>query len=141
MSNLPMDPAFASLDKQPGEVLPDANAVRETVSAARLGTRPLLSHLDLEIEDHYVPSSNIRSLDPLRDEGLNYAHRLTEAGVAVELHPVRSIPHGFASIPSAAISARVSKEQIDVLRSLFRSKQSRLWPDSSRLFVRNDKAT
>src|SRR6202012_52308 len=34
-------------------------------------------------------------LDPLRDEGLNYANRLTESGVAVELHLVPSIPHGF----------------------------------------------
>jgi acetyl esterase len=59
-------------------------------------------------------------LDPLRDEGLNYAHRLTEAGVAVELHLVPSIPHGFASIPSAAISKRLLMEQVEVLCSAFR---------------------
>ncbi len=63
-------------------------------------------------------------LDPLRDDGLNYAHRLTEAGVATELHLVPSIPHGFASIPSAAISERLLNEQVDVLRSAFRSKRS-----------------
>lgn len=56
-------------------------------------------------------------LDPLRDEGLTYAHRLTEAGVAVELHLVPSIPHGFASIPSAAISKRLLMEQVKVLCS------------------------
>jgi len=65
-------------------------------------------------------------LDPLRDEGLNYARRLTEAGVAVELHLVPSIPHSFASIPSAAISKRLLNEQVDVLRSVFRSKGSSL---------------
>jgi acetyl esterase len=65
-------------------------------------------------------------LDPLRDEGLNYAHRLTEAGVAVELHLVPSIPHGFASIPSAAISERLLNEQVDVLRSAFHSSRSSL---------------
>jgi acetyl esterase len=317
MSKPPMDPAFASLAKQPREVLRDANVVREAVSAARQGTRPWLSDLDLEIEDHYVPFSDkekrqipmriyrrrnaagtlpvllylhgggffcgdlfseelqcvqyalkakcavvcvayrlapeapfpaaltdcyrvleflwnksrdlnldrdfiavggssaganlaaaiallardrmgpkicfqmllvpalddrlktqsarqftdvpdfarpeaevmwrwylgedahdispyaaparaddlsdlpasyvlCAGLDPLRDEGLNYAHRLTEAGVAVELHLVPSIPHGFAGIPSAAISERLLNEQVDVLRSAFHLKRSSL---------------
>jgi acetyl esterase len=61
-------------------------------------------------------------LDPFRDEGFNYAHRLTEAGVPVELHLVPYIPHGFASIPSATISKRLLNEQVDVLRGAFRSK-------------------
>jgi acetyl esterase/lipase len=75
-----------------------------------------------------LPASYVlcAGLDPLRDEGLNYAHRLTEAGVPVELHLVPSIPHGFASIPSAAISERLLNEQVDVLRSAFRSKRSSL---------------
>jgi acetyl esterase len=63
-------------------------------------------------------------LDPLRDEGLEYGHRLTEAGVAVELHLVPSIPHGFASIPAAPISERLLQEQIEVLRSVFRKYQN-----------------
>jgi acetyl esterase len=61
-------------------------------------------------------------LDPLRDEGLHYARRLTEAGVAVELHLVPSIPHGFASIPSAEVSKRLLKEQVDILRNVFLPK-------------------
>ena len=65
-------------------------------------------------------------LDPLRDEGLNYARRLTEAEVTVELHLVPSIPHGFASIPSAAISERLLKEQVEVLQGAFRSIRSSL---------------
>jgi acetyl esterase len=75
-----------------------------------------------------LPASYVlcAGLDPLRDEGLNYAHRLTEAGVAVELHLLPSIPHGFASIPSATISKRLLNEQVDVLRSAFRSKWSSL---------------
>jgi acetyl esterase len=70
-----------------------------------------------------LPTSYVlcAGLDPLRDEGLHYAHRLTEAGVAVELHLVPSIPHGFASIPSAEISGRLLNEQVDVLRGAFRS--------------------
>jgi acetyl esterase len=71
-----------------------------------------------------LPTSYIlcAGLDPLRDEGLEYAHRLTEAGVAVELHLVPSIPHGFASISSAAISARLLNEQVEVLSAAFRQK-------------------
>jgi len=68
-----------------------------------------------------LPASYIlcAGLDPLRDEGLAYANRLTESGVAVELHLVPSIPHGFASIPAAAISKRLLSEQVAVLRSAF----------------------
>ncbi|WP_158942252.1 alpha/beta fold hydrolase [Granulicella sp. S190] len=68
-----------------------------------------------------LPSAYIlcAGLDPLRDEGLDYANRLSESGVAVELHLVPSIPHGFAGIPSAAISERLLREQVEVLRSAF----------------------
>jgi acetyl esterase len=73
-----------------------------------------------------LPTAYILSagLDPLRDDGLNYARRLTEAGVAVELHLVPSIPHGFASIPSAPISVRLLDEQVEVLRTAFGSRRS-----------------
>jgi len=75
-----------------------------------------------------LPASYIlcAGFDPLRDDGLNYAHRLKEAGVAVELHLVPSIPHGFASIPSAPISERLLNEQVDVLRGAFCSKRDNL---------------
>ena len=62
-------------------------------------------------------------LDPLRDEGLDYGRRLTEAGVAVELHLVPSIPHGFANVPSADVSKRLLNEQVEVLRCAFRLKR------------------
>ena len=63
-------------------------------------------------------------LDPFRDEGLSYTNRLTESGVAVELHLVPSIPHGFASIPSAPISKRLLNEQVEVLRGAFARERS-----------------
>jgi acetyl esterase len=77
-----------------------------------------------------LPTSYVlcAGLDPLRDEGLDYARRLTEAGVAVELHLVPSIPHGFASIPSAAISKRLLKEQVEVLRGVFSRKSEQVEP-------------
>jgi acetyl esterase len=57
MSNLPMDPTFALLARQPRKILRDANAAREAVFAARRETRPY-SNLDLQIEDHHVPLAN-----------------------------------------------------------------------------------
>jgi len=61
-------------------------------------------------------------LDPLRDDGLNYARRLSEAGVPVELHLVSSIPHGFASVPAASVSKRLLNEQTEVLRRVLHTK-------------------
>jgi acetyl esterase/lipase len=58
-------------------------------------------------------------LDPLRDEGLQYAHRLIDSGVPVELHLVSTIPHGFASVPSATVSKRLLNEQVEILRAAF----------------------
>jgi acetyl esterase/lipase len=43
--------------------------------------------------------------DPLRDEGLDYARRLLEASVPVELHCVAGAFHGFTSLP-AEVSRR-----------------------------------
>ncbi len=62
-------------------------------------------------------------LDPLRDEGVGYAQRLTAAGVPVELHLVPSIPHGFASISSAVITKRLLAEQVEVLCGVFGSRR------------------
>lgn len=39
--------------------------------------------------------------DLLRDEGLEYARRLTAAGVAVTAHTVAGVPHGFLSLSRA----------------------------------------
>lgn len=68
-----------------------------------------------------LPSTYIlcAGLDPLRDEGMEYARRLVEAGVQVELHLVPAIPHGFASVRAASISKRLLLEQVDVLRRAF----------------------
>ena len=75
-----------------------------------------------------LPASYIlcAGLDPLRDEGVEYAHRLTDAGVAVELHLVPCIPHGFAGVPYAAISERLLNEQVEVLRGALRAQRSGL---------------
>jgi acetyl esterase len=44
-------------------------------------------------------------LDPLRDEGLEYAARLSAAGVSVELHQYTRVPHAFdLMVPGASTS-------------------------------------
>ena len=73
-----------------------------------------------DLPDTYILCAG---LDPLRDDGLNYARRLSEAGVAVELHLVSSIPHGFASVPAAIVSQRLLNEQAEVLRRVFHIKR------------------
>ena len=49
MSNLSMDPAFASLAKDPREVLRDARVVRAAMTAARQGKKPWLSEFGVEV--------------------------------------------------------------------------------------------
>ncbi|HXW35071.1 MAG TPA: alpha/beta hydrolase [Acidimicrobiales bacterium] len=59
-------------------------------------------------------------LDPLRDEGIEYARRLLEGGVPTELHQYASTFHGFDTLaPDAAISVRAVTEQVDALRRGF----------------------
>lgn len=55
----------------------------------------------------------VAELDPLRDEGLDYAARLLRAGVPVELQCYPGAFHGFEMlVPGAAISRRAYAEQI-----------------------------
>jgi acetyl esterase len=54
--------------------------------------------------------------DPLRDEGCIYAMRLSQAGVAVELHQFAGTYHGSILVSSAWSTHRQLDEMIDVLR-------------------------
>jgi acetyl esterase len=53
--------------------------------------------------------------DPVRDEGLQYAQRLIQAGVATELHLFPGTFHGSIGIPNARVSQRMRAEQVDAL--------------------------
>ena len=56
-------------------------------------------------------------LDPLRDEGLNYARALIDAGTRVELHHFPRTYHGFDAVaPDAQVSRRALDEQCLFLR-------------------------
>jgi acetyl esterase len=58
-------------------------------------------------------------LDPLRDEGIQYAMRLLTAGVSVELHSYPGTFHGSALVTAAAVSKRTSADLITALRARF----------------------
>jgi acetyl esterase len=60
-------------------------------------------------------------LDPLRDEGIEFASRLLAAGVSVDLHQFAGAFHGFDLFPTA-ISRRVLDEQVAWLESVTRSE-------------------
>jgi acetyl esterase/lipase len=50
----------------------------------------------------------IAGFDPLRDEAEEYARRLAEAGVAVDVHRVPGLPHGFANAANAGRAPRAA---------------------------------
>ncbi|MEA5360723.1 alpha/beta hydrolase [Amycolatopsis sp., V23-08] len=54
--------------------------------------------------------------DPLRDEGIQYAQRLLQAGVTTELHHYPGTFHGSAIIQDAAVSRRMLVDEVAALR-------------------------
>jgi len=54
-------------------------------------------------------------LDPLRDEGIQYAARLLAAGVSVELHSYPGAFHGTAIAQGSAIARRMEEERLGAL--------------------------
>jgi acetyl esterase len=55
-------------------------------------------------------------LDPLRDEGIDYARRLMEGGVPTELHTVAGACHGFDIIAAGStLGQRSIEEQVRAL--------------------------
>ncbi|HUQ61976.1 alpha/beta hydrolase [Lentzea sp.] len=63
--------------------------------------------------------------DPLRDEGIEYARRLAHAGVPTELRLYPGTFHGSSLVASAAISRRMSEDEIDALRRGLKITSSR----------------
>lgn len=59
--------------------------------------------------------------DPLRDEGLDYAQRLVQAGVATELHLYPGTFHGSGFVTEAAVTLRMKRDLIDALRRALRT--------------------
>lgn len=63
---------------------------------------------------------SVAAFDPLRDEGIDYARRLTQAAVPTELHLTPGTFHGSSGlVPQAGVSARTTSAYIDALRRAF----------------------
>jgi acetyl esterase/lipase len=58
--------------------------------------------------------------DPLRDEGIAYAVKLLQAGIATELHSFPGTFHGSSLFSSAEVSRREAAEMLAVLRRALR---------------------
>jgi acetyl esterase/lipase len=58
--------------------------------------------------------------DPLRDEGIEYAMRMLQAGVSVELHSYSGTFHGSGLLPDAEPSQRNAVEVIEILKRRLR---------------------
>jgi acetyl esterase/lipase len=59
----------------------------------------------------------VGTLDVFRDENIDYARRLLEAGVPTELHVYPGAPHGFEGLaPQAAVSQQFSRDIVEALR-------------------------
>jgi acetyl esterase/lipase len=61
---------------------------------------------------------DVCEFDPLRDEGINYAQRLVQAGVHAELHLYPGTFHGSSLIAGAAVSQRMSHDASEAIRRL-----------------------
>jgi acetyl esterase len=63
--------------------------------------------------------------DPLHDQGLEYAHKLLDEGVAVELHDIPGAIHGFDVVaPKSSVSHEAMKWRIQFLQKIFAVPQS-----------------
>ena len=59
-------------------------------------------------------------IDPTRDEGLDYAHRLIRAGVPTEVHHYAGAFHMAHIIPGTAIGARMIADRVEAIRRMLR---------------------
>ena len=68
-----------------------------------------------------LPAASITTgeFDPLRDEAIEYAHRLMQAGVSVELHVVPGVIHAFDGlVPDSKLATRVRESRFAALRTV-----------------------
>lgn len=68
------------------------------------------------VADAYI---EVGELDIFRDESIEYARRLMDAGISVELHVHQGCPHGFDRVaPNAGVTRRARADRIRALQQL-----------------------
>jgi acetyl esterase/lipase len=95
------------------------------------GADPAAGPLDAATLEHAVPARRtdlsglppawigVGTLDLFHAEDIEYARRLTEAGVPTELHVIEGAYHGFdASEPTAPVAVDFVQRQVDALRRM-----------------------
>jgi acetyl esterase/lipase len=103
--------------------IPELDHRLDTVSMRTFVDTPMWHRPNAELSWSYYLGPDADPVSPYaspavatRDEGINYALRLLEAGVTVELHSYPGTFHGSTLIPSAAVSRRSHDELMTALR-------------------------
>ena len=79
----------------------------------RIGAIPVFLHVRRAIMRVCPPTvSAIAGIDPLRDEGLNYADQLARAGNEVTVLRYDSLPHGFFNVAHVCDRAAMAFDEI-----------------------------
>jgi acetyl esterase/lipase len=68
---------------------------------------------------------SVGAMDLFLDEDMDYAMRLTRAGVPVELHVYPGAYHGFYYAAEAGVTKQASRDQMEALRVAFARRASR----------------
>jgi acetyl esterase/lipase len=68
------------------------------IPSATAGSDPFVSPLLGDVTGLPRHSIFVAGQDPLRDEGLAYARKLTNNGVPVQLYVYQGVPHTFAEL-------------------------------------------
>lgn len=85
------------------------NDIPASAAAARLNDYTGLAPLYLDVP----------ALDILRDEGIQYAARVANAGIPVELHVYPGVPHGFELFaPETQMAKMVMQNRIRAILSV-----------------------